>query len=86
MGVNIYYLELIFILINFDQQKRLIKRVILLKKKDKKHQKKNLVVNLLELLQVMQKMVMIQIKFKNKKIRKTINIEKEIKVESRKWK
>ena len=29
--------------------------------KDKKHQKKNLVVNLLELIEVMQKMVMIQI-------------------------
>ena len=66
MGVNIYYLELIFILVSVFQQQKLMKKDILieklfLKKKDKKHQKKNLVVNLLELIQVMQKMVMIQI-------------------------
>ena len=66
MGVNIYYLELIFILVNVFQQQKLMKKDILietlfLRKKDKKHQKKNLVVNLLELIQVMQKMVMIQI-------------------------
>ena len=66
MGVNIYYLELMFISINFYQQQKLMKKDILteilfLKKKDKKHQKKNLVVNLLELIQVIQKMVMIQI-------------------------
>ena len=66
MGVDIYYLELIFILISVFQQQKLMKKVILtetlfLRKKDKKHQKKNLVVNLLELIQVMQKMVMIQI-------------------------
>ena len=64
MGVNIYYLELMFISINFYQQQKLMKKDILteilfLKKKDKKHQKKNLVVNLLELIEVMQKMVMI---------------------------
>ena len=66
MGVNIYYLELIFILVSVFQQQKLMKKDILietlfLKKKDKKHQEKNLVVNLLELIQVMQKMVMIQI-------------------------
>ena len=66
MGVNIYYLELIFILVSVFQQQKLMKKDILtetlfLRKKDKKHQKKNLVVNLLELIQVMQKMVMIQI-------------------------
>ena len=66
MGVNIYYLELMFILINFYQQQKLMKKGILteilfLKIKSKKHQKKNLVVNLLESVQVMQKMVMIQI-------------------------
>ena len=66
MGVNIYYLELIFILVSVFQQQKLMKKDILtetlfLKKKDKKHQKKNLVVNLLELIQVMQKIVMIQI-------------------------
>ena len=46
-----------FILINFYQQQKLMKKDILtfLRKKDKKHQKKNLVVNLLELIQVMQK-------------------------------
>ena len=47
MGVNIYYLELIFISINFYQQQKLMKKVILteilfLRKKDKKHQKKKL--------------------------------------------
>ena len=57
MGVNIYYLELMFISINFYQQQKLMKKDILteilfLKKKDKKHQKKNLLVNLLELIQV----------------------------------
>ena len=66
MGVNIYYLELIFILVNVFQQQKLMKEDILtetlfLRKKDKKHQKKNLVVKLLELIQVMQKTVMIQI-------------------------
>ena len=66
MGVDIYYLELMFILISVFQQQKLMKKVILteilfLRKKDKKHQKKNLVVNLLESIQVMQKMVMIQI-------------------------
>ena len=41
--------------------KKGLTEILFLKKKDKKHQKKNLVVNLLELIQVMQKMVMIQI-------------------------
>ena len=66
MGVHIYYLELIFILVNIFQQQKLMKKVILTeilfsRKKDKKHQKKNLVVNLLKSKQVMQKIVMIQI-------------------------
>ena len=66
MGANIYYLELIYISVNVFQQQKLMKKDILteilfLKKKDKKHQKKYLVVNLLELIQVMQKMFMIQI-------------------------
>ena len=38
----------------------ILTEIVFLRKKDKKHQKKNLVVNLLELIQVMQKMVMIQ--------------------------
>ena len=66
MGLNIYYLELIFILVNVFQHQKMMKKDILTetlfwKKKDKKHQKNNLVVNLLELIHVMQKMVMIQI-------------------------
>ena len=45
IGVNTYYLELMFILINIFQQQKLMKKVILketlfLKKKDKKRQKK----------------------------------------------
>ena len=47
MGVNIYYLELMFILLNIFQQQKLMKKVILtetlfFKKKDRRHQKKNL--------------------------------------------
>ena len=66
MGVNIFYLELMFILINFYQQQKLMKKDILteilfLRKKRQKALEKNLAVNLLELIQAMQKMVMIQI-------------------------
>ena len=66
MVVNIFYLELIFILANVFEQQKFMKKEILtdtlfLKKNSKQHQKKNLIVNLLELIQVMQKMVMIQI-------------------------
>ena len=48
MGANIYYLELIFTSVNIPQQQKLMKKDILteilfLKRKDKKHQKKNLV-------------------------------------------
>ena len=47
MGVNIFYLELMFILINFYQQQKFMKKDILaeilfLRKKDKKHQKKKI--------------------------------------------
>ena len=57
MDVHTYYLELMFILLNIFEQQKLMKKVILtetlfLKKKDKRHQKKNLTVNLLELIQV----------------------------------
>ena len=46
-------LELMFILINFYQQQELMKKdifteILFLRKKDRKHQKKNLVANLLE--------------------------------------
>ena len=57
MDVNTYYLELMLILLNIFQPQKLMKKVIIaeilfLRKKDKKHQKKNLVVNSLELVQV----------------------------------
>ena len=47
MGVNIYYLEVLFILLNISQPWKLMKKAILtktlfLRRKDKKHQKKNL--------------------------------------------
>ena len=66
MGVNIYYLEMIFIFVSVFQQQKLMKKdklieKLFLMKKDKKRQEKNLVVNLLELIHVMQKMVMVQI-------------------------
>ena len=57
MEVNTYYLELIFILLNIFQQQKLMKNVmqteiLFLEKKDKKHSKKNLIVNLLKLILV----------------------------------
>ena len=57
MEVNTYYLELIFILLNIFQQQKLMKNVmqteiLFLEKKVKKHQKKNLIVNLLKLILV----------------------------------
>ena len=92
MGVNIYYLELIFILVSVFQQQKLMKKDIFLRKKDKKHQKENLVVNLLELIQVMQKMVMIQIMrlvtqkhlFMSLKIKKLKKVEDKIKEKEQK--
>ena len=59
MDVNIYYLKLMFILLNISQPQKLMKKVTLteilfLRRKDKKHQKKNLVVNLLELIRAKQ--------------------------------
>ena len=66
MDVNTYHLELMFISISFYQQQKLMKkdiltRILFLRKKDKNHQKKHLVLNLLELIQIMQQMVMIYI-------------------------
>ena len=96
MSTSIYYLELIFISVNILQQQKLMKKniptdILFLKKKGKKHQKKNFVVNLLELIQVMQKIVMIQIKrlvmykhllisstLKSRKTRKKLIKEKEM--------
>ena len=62
MEVNIYYLELMFILLNISQLQKFTKKVILtetlfLRRKDKKYQKKNLVVNLLELIRVKKAMM-----------------------------
>ena len=64
-------------------KKDILTETLFLRKKDKKHQKKNLVVNLSELIQVMQKMGMIQImrlvgfidEFKNIKIKKLKTIK-----------
>ena len=66
MNANTYYLELMSTLLNIFQPYKLMNKTIkaenlFLKIKDKRHQKKSLVVNLLESIQVMQKMVMIQI-------------------------
>ena len=65
MSVNARYLELMSILLNalavkIDEQNYEGRGIFFLKKKDKRHQKKNFVVNLLELIQTMQKKVMIQ--------------------------
>ena len=91
MSANIYYLELIFISVNILQKQKLMKNdmltdILFLKKKDKKHEKQNLIVNLSELIQVMQKMVTIQIMklviqkylLMSSKITKIKELEKEI--------
>ena len=63
MGANTYYLELMFILMNIFQPQKVMKEHMLtetlfLRRKNKKLQKRNMVVNLLELIQV--KKVMMQ--------------------------
>ena len=63
MSVNTYYLELMFILMNIFQPQKVMKEHMLtetlfLRIKYKKCQKRNLVLNLLELIQV--KKVMMQ--------------------------
>ena len=65
MSANTYYLELMSILLNIFQLQKLMNKTmkvdnLFLKNKDKRHQKKNLVLNLLELIQVMEKRVIIQ--------------------------
>ena len=62
MSVNKYYIEFMFILLNIFQPQNLMKKNMLaetlfLRKKDKKHQRKNLVVNLLELIRVRKAMM-----------------------------
>ena len=66
MVANTYYLELNSILLNIFQLQKLMNKTVkvenlFLKERDKRYYKKNLVVSLLELIQVMQKEVMIQI-------------------------
>ena len=53
--------------------------ILFLKKKDKRYQKNNLVVNLLKLIQVMQKEVMIQTIRLVKQIQLSVNLIKQIK-------
>ena len=62
MGVNTYYLELMFILLNIFQPQKLMKKTrltetLFLRRKDKKDQKKKLVVDLLELIRVKKSMM-----------------------------
>ena len=57
MKINTYFLELMFILLNISQLEKLMKiftltEILFQKRKDKKYQKKNLVVNLLESIRV----------------------------------
>ena len=67
MGVNTYYLELTSILLNVFQSQKLMNKTMkaekLFKKKQKKQEalEKKLGCKLLELIQVMQKRVLIQI-------------------------
>ena len=56
--IDVYFTEY-FLAVEIDEQNH-EGRELIFEKKDKRHQKKNLVVNLLELIQVMQKRVMIQ--------------------------
>ena len=65
MDANTYYLELMPILLNIFQLQKLMNKHtkaenLHLRKKDMRHQNKNLIENLLELIQVMQEEVMIQ--------------------------
>ena len=57
--IDVYFSKC-FLAIEIDEKGHTDKDIIL-EEKDKKHQKKILLVNLLELIQVMQKMVVIQI-------------------------
>ena len=58
--IDVYFTEY-FLAVAIDEQNLESRELIFEEKKDKRHQKKNLVANLLELIQVMQKEVMIQI-------------------------
>ena len=55
MDLNTHRLGLIFIflhIIYLQMKKDMLKEILFLRRKDKKHQKKNLIVNLLELILV----------------------------------
>ena len=59
MDANTYYLELMSILLSIFQPQKLMNKTmkaenLFSRRKDKRHQKKDLVPNLLELIQVMQ--------------------------------
>ena len=77
MRVNAYYLELMSILLNIFQPQKLMNKImkadnLFLKKKDKKYQKKNLAVNLLELIQVMiQSMKLVKYKYLSMNLKTT---------------
>ena len=94
--IDVYFTEY-FLAVAIDEQNLESRELIFEEKKDKRHQKKNLVANLLELIQVMQKEVMIQImklvkhkyllvKLKTKKIKEKENEIKELEDEIKKFK
>ena len=57
--IDVYFPEY-FLAVEIDEQNHGGRELIFEKKKDKKHEKKNLIVNLLELIQVTEKEIMIQ--------------------------
>ena len=86
MDVNIYYLELMFILLNmsYPWKKVILTEILFLRRKNKKHQRKNLVVNLLELIRVKKTLMqtmkpaeykLVNLKMKKRKIEKIRRIK-----------
>ena len=91
MVANTYYLELMSILLNIFQPQKLMNKTmkvenLFLKRKDKRYQKKNLVASLLELIQVMQKEVMIQIMKLVKYKHLLVNLKTDKKIKNKKKK
>ena len=91
MVANTYYLELMSILLNIFQPQKFINKTmkvenLFLKRKDKRYQKKNLVASLLELIQVMQKEVMIQIMKLVKYKHLLVNLKTDKKIKNKKKK
>ena len=87
MGVNTYCLELMFVSLNIFQPQKLMKKDMLtetlfLRRKDKKHQKKNLVVNLLELIQIrvlIEIMKLVEYKHLSENLKQLKQLKKKIK-------